>query len=202
MSKTEVKKVKSKGFTFETAKPIVRINRAKLIGMMYELPHSEIVTLHTNTDARLRKTSKIDKTIRNPFPNVRKCSIVNGLVEVSYETCVNNQLKREGKEADFKAAKRQWGSKVNDTTRTLVHHVDKENGEYAQYFNFNSRHHVETYYVDENGEKLDKSDIEQFISDKKPSSRQGTDKEIVWRTYKTESIVAVAARGFLYVVQN
>ena len=202
MTKLEVTKVESKGFSFETAKPIVRINRAKLIGIMYKLPRSEIITLHTNTDPGLRKTSKIDKSIRNPFVGVRKCSKVNGFVEVSYESCVNRQLEREGKEADFKAEKRQWGSVVNDTTKTVVHHVAKESGEYAQYINFNPRHHLETHYVDENNKMLDKSDIEQFISDKKPSSRQGTDKEVVWRTYKAESIVAVATKGILYVVQD
>jgi len=196
---TETKTVvKSKGFDFETIKPIVRINRNELIGKLYGLKGSEIVTIHTNTDARLRKTSKYDKTVKNPYPNVRKCSKVNGLFDVSYENCVNNQLAREGKEAEFKAEKPQWGESVNDS-KTVVHHVNKD-GEYGQYFNFNPRNHLETYYVDENGEKLDKADIEAFISDKKKSSRQGTDNEIIWRRYKIDSLIMASMQGKLFVI--
>ena len=148
--------------------PVVPISRDKLVGMLYKLKGSEIVTIHTNTDARLRKTSKVDKTIKNPFINsktnkveVRKVSKVNGLFNISYENCVNNQLAREGKENDFEAAPKQWGEKVNDS-KTLMQNVNT-NGEYGQYIQFNPRNCLETFYQDCEGNKISKEDIEEKI---------------------------------------
>lgn len=181
-----------------TPKAIIKVQANAIIGMLFNLKGAKIVTLHTLTDARLRKTSKVDKTIKNPYFNVKKLSVVNGLFNVSYENCVNNQLGRENKENDFESAPRQWGQKVNDS-KVLLQHVNKD-GEYNQYFQFNPRQHISTVYVDENGNVLDKSLIEDFISDKKPSSRQGTNKEIIWRTYKVGSILGVSVNKTFYEV--
>jgi hypothetical protein len=109
---------------------------------------------------------------------------------------------REGKEADFEAAERQWGSNVNETTKTVAHHVKKDTGEYAQYFNFRPERCLEKSYIDGEGKSLANEEVKLFEKPRKKSTRQGTDKEVVWRSYKTESIVAVAMRGCLYVVQG
>ncbi len=199
MVETAVKTVRTiRGIRVKiTPKVIVPISQAKMVGMLYQLNGSEIVTLHTLTDARLRKTSKIDKKIKNPYPNMKKYSIVNGLANINYENCVNNQLARENKENDFNAMPPQWGQAINDS-KVLKQHINKD-GEYNQYISFNPRNHIETRYYND-GVEIDKSEIEEFISDKKPSSRQGTDKEVIWRTYKTESILGVARKKTFYEV--
>ena len=188
--------IKHKGFALNA--PVIAISQDKLFGMLYKLPSSEIVTIYTNTDARLRKTSKHDKTVKNPFKIIRKCSKVNGLFNVDYQNCVNNQLNREGKETDFESTPKQWGEKINDS-RVCMQHVTDEG--YQQYIQFNPRNYLDGFYVDNNGIKVEKETLEPFISDKKHTSRQGTDTEIIWRTYKKESIVAVTMRKVTYIVE-
>lgn len=192
---TEAKtEVTVKGVTIKvTPKAIVKISLLALTEMLYDLKGAKIVTLHTLTDARLRKTSKIDKKIRNPYPNVRKLSIVNGLFNVDYANCVNNQLDRENKENDFESKGRQWGEKVNNS-KVLIQNKGK------LYFQFNPRNHVSTSYVNERGQNLNKLLLEDFISDAKSSSRQGTDNEIIWRTYKAESILGVSVYKVFYEI--
>lgn len=192
---TEAKTVRTvRGVTIKvTPKAIIRIKLLALTEMLYELKGAKIVTLHTLTDARLRKTSKMDRAIKNPYPNVRKLSIVNGLFNVDYGNCVNNQLDRENKENDFESAGRQWGEKVNDS-KVLIQHKGK------LYFQFNPRNHVSTIYINERGQKLHKLLIEDFISDKSSSSRQGTDNKIIWRTYKADSILGVSVDKVFYEV--
>jgi len=175
---------------------VVRTGQNELVGEMYKLDRSKIVTLHTYTDARAKKTN-------NPFPNKKiwKYSIVNGLFGVNYENCVNNQLAREGKEADFDAAAPVWGEKVNES-RVLEDHV-KTDGSFNLYFAFNPRNHLSTKYFDDDGNELTKEEVEPFLPARKPSSRQGTDKEVIWRKYKVQSILAVVTDGkILEVVEN
>ncbi len=188
--------------TVETVikEPQVKISQLDLINKLCALVGSEIVTIYTNTDARLRKTSKYDKTIRNPFPDARKESKVNGLFNIDYANCVNNQLGREEKTDDFEATSKRWGKAVNDS-KILMEHTKKD-GTHDLYFQFNPRNHYYTKYVDNNGNELDKEQVEQFISDKSRSKRQGTETEIIWRTYKVSSITAIKMEKVLYLIQK
>jgi len=129
---------------------------------------------------------------------MKKYSVVNGLANVNYENCVNNQLARENKDNNFEAKPPQWGEAINDS-KVLKQHINVD-GEYSQYISFNPRNHIETRYYND-GNEIQKSEIEEFISDKKPSSRQGTDKEIIWRTYKTTSIIGVTINKTFYEVR-
>jgi len=184
--------------------PQIKITQLELMGKLFTLNGSEIVTIYTNTDARLRKTSKVDKTIRNPYPNARKVSKVNGLFNIDYANCVNNQLEREEKDDNFEAASRKWGERVLGS-KVLLSKVktDKDGNNYTEYyFQFNPRNHYYTKYKTENGNEIEKADIEDFILTKSKSSRQGTDTEIVWRTYKISSITAIKMNKVLYIIEN
>ena len=178
----------------EIGKSIVEINRGMLAEKVRGLNGADIYTLYTRTDARLRKTSKVDKKIRNPYGKVFKVATVNGMVNVSYESCVNKQRGREGTVQDFQAKARSFGQQAGGGL--LTHQID---GEERKYIQFNPRNCLSVVYEDINGNEIDKALLADFISDKKPS-RQGVEKEIVWRAYKVDSIVALAANKVFWVI--
>ena len=78
-----------------------------------EIRGATFATLICETDARLKKTG-------NPFGQVQKVSRVNVCLGFQYEAAVNRQRTREGAEADFESAPRQWGSRIPGTF--LVEH--------------------------------------------------------------------------------
>jgi hypothetical protein len=118
---------------------------------------------------------------------VTKRTKYNVLLNCVYSNMVNNQLVREGKEADF-VAKANWHEKVYDTENgSIVCNKNKKEDLYLMV----AVNHSETtdYFV--NGET---ATAEQLATIKKfrekPSlpKNQGTDKPIIIRTIKIENI--------------
>ena len=174
-------------------RPIVRINRGMLAEKVKGLTKSDIYTLYTRTEARLRKTSREDGS-RRPWEKVFKMAVVNGMIQVDYESCVNLQREREDKPTDFEARARVWGQKVGGSL--LTHTVD---GEERKYISFNPRNCLSVAYEDNEGNEITKQQLESFEYPKS-ETRQDVDKEIIWRTYKVDSIIALAADGFIWQI--
>jgi len=216
--KKSIKKVKDKKNN-PIVKPIefqitqegmsVPISLSKLIGMLYTLDRADIVTLYARTkEHRIRKTSKYDTSIKNPWINketgeveIRKIQKTNGCINVDYGSSVNRQRDREGKPTDFIPEKRAYGERVGDS-KVLLHHITKKEQEYRQYIQFRPVRCLDRRYVDFKNNEIPIEQIEPFLGDRKKTSRQGTKKITEWRNYRVENIFAVKMRGQLYVVRN
>ena len=184
--------------------PIVPITRAKMIAMFLILGTSKIVTLISVTIPKMTVKSRVDKTIKNDFGRIEKHSQVNGFVGADYDNCVNNQLAREGKTADFKAVKPSFGEKVviaDKPNRVVEHHIRKD-GEYKQYIAFKPQHCLDVVYKNDKGENVDKALLKDFLPLRSTSSRQGTDKKVEWRKYKVESIIGFRTDGVEYKIER
>ena len=189
-------------------KEVVEITLSKMLGMLYNMK-SNIVTIHTLTNPHKSMNVKDKDGTKNPYIdgkgktavcNIKKYGVVNGLFAVNYKDCVNKQLDREGKEADFVAEKAKWGIQTGDS-KVLQHHVNAD-GDFEEYFSFNPRNYLDGWYQDFQGNEIDKEKVEPFVRPKSTSSRQGTDKEVVWRTYKIKSLVAVSMDKKFYVIKD
>ena len=206
MEKNDVK-TDVKTAVLEFIEPQVKISRTELLGKLFCLNGAEIVTIYTKTYPKMLVKSRKDKMIKNPYALIGKVSKVNGLFNVNYANCVNNQLARETEENDFKSAKRKWELESYNGSNVIAYKVDKdgnpefdENGNIKLYLQFNPRNHYYTKYVDGLDNQIKESKIEDFLPKKSSSSRQGTDKEIIWRTYKVQSITAIKMEKVLYVI--
>ena len=179
------------------ARPIVKINKGMLAEKVRGLNGSDIYTLYTRTKPNLTKKDRVTK---EPCPwqkgEIVKVSVVNGFVGVDYESCVNRERDREDKPTDFQAKERAWGTSAGGS---LLTHTPKGTEIERKYISFKAQNHISTHYEDIQGNEISKELLINFLNKPSPS-RQEVDKEVVWRTYMVDSIVALAANGFIWQI--
>lgn len=138
------------------------------------------------TDTKAKKTG-------NPYAAVLKFSAVQAMTGINYENNVNNQLAREGKEADFVAQERTWGENVNGS---LVVKGDKS---YLVARVLRAKKPV--FIVKGRDGKLStiaKAAIAHLLPAERKAENQGTDKEVVYRNYSLENIRSISIDGKKY----
>lgn len=160
------------------------ITRDVLQSMLSDIRGATFATIVTRTDPKLRKTG-------NTLGPVRKVSRVNVTLGFQYEAAVNRQRTREGSDADFIAAPRQWGKKISPM---MVEH----NGKF--YLETKVERSLEHSFQDENGKEIPEDLVKPFLPVRSESSRQETEKEILVRDYALESIVSLTMKGEDYVI--
>jgi len=161
------------------------ITKGELATLLSGIRGATFATLITETDARLKKTG-------NPFGDVRKVSRVNVCLGFQYEAAVNRQRTREGSEADFEAAPRQWGQRLPGSM--LVEHKGK------LYLETKVERSLGCVYLDAKGKELSAEQVAPFLPARSGSSRQETEKEILVRDYALESIRSLSFGGEQYVM--
>jgi len=160
------------------------ITQPELLATLDGIKGATFATIVTETDARLKKTG-------NPFGPVRKVSRVNVTLGFQYASAVNRQRTREGSEADFESAPRQWGERV---TPMLVEHKGRT------YLETKVENVYSTEYYTTDGRKLSREDVAPFLPSRSGSSRQKTEKEIVVRDYAIDSIRSLAMKGEEFIM--
>lgn len=142
---------------------------------------ANFVTVQTITPLDMNKGGRGGVPV-NPFTDkgIMKVATVNCQLQSDYENAVNAQLKREGKPANFVAAARVWGKRVGDTC------VVEHNGEH--YMAYRAIKCLKTRLIDSKGHFVSEAALAPWIKEKSPNARQGTDKEIIWRTPKLSNI--------------
>lgn len=143
------------------------------------------LTIETRTDARLKKTG-------NTFGPVYKLSRVNGMANWHYGRSVNRQRTREELTADFEAAPRQWGERIEGTP--FVQHKGRT------YLELKVERSLGHSYQTEAGETLTDSDVAPFLPAKADASRQGVERTVILRDYAIDSILAVVMDGTRYLI--
>jgi hypothetical protein len=169
------------------------LTETELVTMLLNLPKgNNFVTAITRTIPNMNKGSNpfYDVTLKD-F-TVRKISEVNGSIQYDYESNVNRQLEREGKEPDFEAAAAKWGNRVGSSC------VIEHNGRY--YFDMRVLKSLGHYYVDLNGNRLNDDDVTPHVKPHSSSGKQGTDKEIIVRRYMMANLVSVTINGNKFVI--
>ena len=161
------------------------LTQAALVAVLAEVKGATFATLITETDSRCRKTG-------NPYGNVRKVSRVNVTLGFQYAAAVNRQRTREGAEADFEAAPRQWGVRLPGTM--LVEHKGK------QYLETKVERSLGHQYFSETGQALTDAQVAPFLPVRSGPGRQDVEKEIMVRDYSLDSIRSLAFKGEQYVM--
>jgi len=173
-------------------KVAVKRTEVELVEMFLKNRGAEVISAEMTTDPKLLRTG-------NPWAKgqILKRTKISGMLNVRYENAVNNQREREGLERDFESKKPQWGISVNGlpfkvhtlkdgTKKTYLEimvlkvlgvevEIDPETGETAKIAK-------PVYFDKETGETVPYEDVKPFLPKKSKSNRQGTEKEIIWRT--------------------
>jgi len=172
--------------------PTQTITRSQLREKLGALKGATFVTISALTDARARKTG-------NPYEIVQKLTKINGVVGADYESSVNRQLDREGKDQlTFTAKPRKWGKRIssglvvgNDGV-TFYMPIQPRNSSKPVYF----------ATISGMRKQVSKDKIQQFLPEVKHAENQGTEKEIVYRDVGLESITAITMGGESFRVRD
>lgn len=161
-----------------------KISRQELVKLVDEQKGAEPVSVDIVTTPNMRKTG-------NPYLGCTKSVTLSGMFNFDYENSVNNQLAREGKDAEFEAQKRAWGERVGN----WIKHDD------AFYLQLKVQGASTPVYVDAKGARIDPTLLEPFIyKSKKPHTQEDLDKQIVVRSVKLENIAVIRVKGAEYLV--
>lgn len=150
------------------------------------------VTIRYFTNPKLLRTDNPFWDKESKTWSLFKIGRINGMVNWSYQRSVNRQREREDKETDFESKPRVWGTRIQGTP--LIEHK----GNY--YIEVKVERNLETLYVDEEGNKVEKSEFAEFIPDRKKSSRQKVDKEIILRDINLENIIEISYNNNKYKI--
>lgn len=150
------------------------INHKRFMKLVGDRPGTQIVTITTQTEHKLKKSWT--------GGTVFKISQVNGMIGYNYENSVNNQLEREGKERDFQAESRPWGTRISPN---FVEHKGNH------YLTIKVEKTTPPVYLDKDGNEIDRETLRAHEYAKSRSSRQGTENAVIHREYKLDSILSI-----------
>ena len=157
-----------------------KITRSGLLTILKRMADPTDFTVCVETDPKLRTTD-------NPLAHrVTKRTSMLVRIHEDYEKAVNDARLEEGVRPTFKAKERAWGTHVEGTP--LVEHKE------SYYLSCRVLDSAEpVYYVDgEEANDRQRRVIQVFLPTKPESSgRQKVEDEVVVRTFKIESIVAI-----------
>ena len=141
---------------------------------------ARIVTIVTSTTPRMRKS--------NPFDgNIRKVSRTNGMLNWHYARAVNRQRDREGKETNFEAQPRKWGTRIQGTP--LIEHK----GNF--YIEMKVENAIEYRYETLDGQPINKDDVKPHLYARSKPKNQEVENPIILKDYKVGSIASITMDG-------
>jgi hypothetical protein len=155
-----------------------QITKAELIKMIDETKGATFVSVDIESDPRMKKAY-------NPYMGAVKLVTLSGAINFDYENAVNNQLQREGKEADFTSKPRSWG----------IHEGNWITHKGQHYLTVKVQSNSEPVYMLD-GKVISTDEVKPYLPESsKPHTQAALDKEVVVRDIKIESIKKLRMAG-------
>lgn len=145
-------------------------------------PEAEVIIFTRTIPHEIYKSSPYGHTT---LVVKRRQVVLNG----SYGDAVNEQREHEGNPRDFEPAARPWGRRIDPTFVDCV-----VNGVYRVYLSVMVLKTLTKHYYLLDGREVPIEDIRPFIRPYRPNRRQGTDKEIRYRDYFIEGLLAFSVK--------
>lgn len=154
---------------------------------------AKVVSILTETEPKLLKKSRITG-LPCPFKSVIRKVWRNGMIGASYANAVNNQREREEHDELF-ISEPIWNGKGQyvSGSKRIVEHIEK--GE--RYLAFFPRSTIDNVAIvsddiwEADGIEIEPNELEEYLPTSTFSSRQETEKAILWRIIKLDSIKAI-----------
>jgi hypothetical protein len=171
------------------------ITTTELKNVLLNMNGTPFISFVTDTEVRMNKTN-------NPFfGRVRKEKFTVVQSGFDYEKSVNNRLKKEGKENDFKSVP-NWMKLVDENNLFLVTDKKTETKFYFRYQYVSDKPIKTNYTLD--GKKVNKDLLFSFIGKYLPKSKsysnQNLDNPLRFSTVKLENIKEITINKTKYVI--
>jgi hypothetical protein len=173
------------------------------IRLLSDKPGCVMLTLESNTDARVKKTG-------NPHPLVRKIAVTNGVAGINWGAAMGRLLDALRKDGHEVADDYEVGERKNGTENVNLKVAEKD-GRY--YVNFVPKSVQSVFYVDaDSGKMLDyDADVKPFLAERTQSKMDAagiTENKVIsigklrpkYLTYRMDNITRVKMGGFYSVV--
>ena len=151
----------------------------EIVGLIKTLTAPTEFVLTIETEVKMNKKDVETKSELNPYIGATKISMIRVILNPDYQKQVNDQREAEGKEANFEASERKWGTSLGNGI------IEKNGNLYVSYI------HVETlktdYFFDD--KEIEYSKLRPFVPVKKSTGNQGVDKEVQFRMVAVENIL-------------
>lgn len=173
-----------------TMKAIKTITKAQLIEMLLNWNFgAQPVSIQYVTEPKLTKEGKAK------FGEVIKIANVGGMVGYCYENSVNNQLEREGKEAEF-LTKPLWGGKGKRLSLALTTHVEKG----TFYLTYKAQQTFRAFHFDSALNFIPANVIKPYFPASDPAKYQGTETAIYHREISIDNVKRLKLKKVTYVI--
>lgn len=145
---------------------------------------SLMMTVSVSVEPKMRKTD-------NPYyGKVRKNSRYNGQVNFHYDPAVIRQLEKEGKSLDSFRKGESWHEPVIREDGTLTPFCQhKKSGK--RYLRFRILNTIDSEYVDDNNNRIEKSEIEKYLQESGGYANQGTDNPVRIITVDLDNVTKI-----------
>jgi len=154
-----------------------------LMDSLQEHKGTQFVTIVAKTQPKL---------LKNPLGPIFKVSRVNICVNWNYRNSVNLQRMREGNKDIFVPKPRPWGTRLPNSP--FVEHKGQ------LYLEAKVEKSLDHHYEMPNGDIIEDSKVTPYLPQRKQSSTQQTEKEIILRDYIVENIISITMQGETYLV--
>ena len=174
------------------------INVEEMENMLMAVRACTAIAIEIESEPKMNKTD-------NPFLSigVRKIVTLNGLIGLSYENSVNNQLAREDKDMDFTAHRPVWFEYLPETR---IVGTNRNKPMEKLYMAMKVQSASKPIYKDGMGNVITDKGLEilkQFLPKaSKPNTQANLDEEIVWRTITLRNIQVMRIHGTEFVVSE
>lgn len=189
----------------------MRVTLDQLLSRMNQHKGALMGVLVSHTQPKLFKTLERDgQKSPCPWPSIFCIATRSVCFGAVYESSVNLQRGREGKDADFtarglwKSKKYPEGAGERDGPYTVRH---KETGE--RYFGVRPRPHhdgtpviLESHYLDDQGLPVADMQVLPWLVPPSKPTNQGLDKTVPWRTIALRNVLEVHLFGEIFVVTD
>jgi hypothetical protein len=170
------------------------ISTAQLTAILFAIKGHKFLTITTETEPRMRKTS-------NPYFVNGQCVLIkrttaNVSMNFEYANVVNNRRAKEGNEEKFVPQPRKWGERVPGTC--FVQHQ----GAMYMELHYKSEPSVVEYIDTRNNTTVPAADVEQWLQTRSSNAEhQGLEKEVILRDVKIQNIRECKVNGAHYVIR-
>ena len=181
-----------------TSPKVVTITTAELAEKLVSPRGGNRITVKIKSTPKMLVKGR-DSKLPNPFGVVTKVTTMHGMIGSSYSNGVNNQLVREGKDADFVPQSHRWATHYVGALMT----ANKDNALVLAFRGLEAKHTNKSVFFDANDKELTREELAEYLPVPRSGNQsQGTDKEVIWITPKLASIIEVVMDGVTYKIAN
>ena len=185
----------------------ITLSREEFKGVLFGIRGAKPVTITART------TPKLSGGMKNRLTGLQKLSMVNGIINFSYENAVNKQREREDVAETFHAKPRSWGVRLFTDQQKMIPLVAKVDTDFP-YFTFEDlkRVPVEKLYLELkvqkslkheyylNGELVPNDEAEKEVYSAPSSGRQAVEREVILRDYALDNVEEVVMDGEVFIL--